>query len=219
MELEHSTEKCERFNVIYYSCMRNAYALLGLAFVIVLGGAFLLFDRAEAPTRSDELSDNVDDMALTLTSPAFSHNGNIPPQYTCDGENVLPPLAISGVPAGTGSLVLVMDDPDIPQVFKESRGIDAFDHLVVYNIPTDAAVIDAGTMLGLFGENSAGNAAYTGPCPPSEYEPTEHRYVFRLYAIDGTLEFDTPPTLDEVETAAKARTIESAELIGRYERQ
>lgn len=200
--------------------MRNAYALLGLAFVIVLGSAFVLFDRAYAPTAEEALETrNTSTMPLTLTSPAFAHNGTIPSQYTCDGENTILPLSIGGVPDGTQSLVLVMDDPDIPEEIKSSRGITKFDHFALYNIPADTAVIDEGSASGVPALNSAGKAGYTGPCPPPEYEPAEHRYVFRLYALSEELEFADTPTLDEVEAAAKEHMIESAELIGRYERR
>ena len=111
-----------------------------------------------------------------------------------------------------------MDDIDIPKEVKEARGIEKFDHLVLYNIPRDTREISAETLSGTFGINGSGNETYTGPCPPSQYEPTEHRYIFRLYAVSGVLNFTKTPTLDDVENAAKGMEIDHAELIGRYER-
>lgn len=101
---------------------------------------------------------------LTLTSSAFADNAMIPAKYTCDTEEtVSPPLSIAGVPLGTKSLVLIMDDPDIPEMFKKSRGIDAFDHWVLYNIPPDTKEIPEGTTVGTAGLNSAGNMEYAAP--------------------------------------------------------
>ncbi|MEX0931053.1 MAG: YbhB/YbcL family Raf kinase inhibitor-like protein [Candidatus Paceibacterota bacterium] len=200
--------------------MRNAYALLGLTFLIVFGAAYILFDRAYAPVVDESLTDNTNTtMSLTLTSSAFGHNETIPPQYTCDGVNAPPPLMVSGVPEEAAALVLVMDDPDIPTEIKEAQGIEKFDHYVVYNIPPDVTDLSTGVMAGTPGLNSRGDDSYMGPCPPADYEPTEHRYVFRLYAIKEELMFENTPTLDEVEAAAKEHVIEQAELIGKYERQ
>lgn len=202
--------------------MRHAYALLGLAFIIVFGSAYFLFHQsAEAPTYTqdtEESKNETSNMSLTLTSSAFSDGEFIPEKYSCDGENVNPPLSISGIPEGTESLVLVMDDPDIPQVFKDARGIDKFDHWVIYNLPADTTDIPAGSVLGQVGHNSRDEASYTGPCPPTEYEPTTHRYVFRLYALSGQLNFIKAPTLDEVEEATKGSVIEQAQLTGLFTR-
>lgn len=202
--------------------MKNAYALLGLSFLIVFGAAYFLWSqRAVAPSTTDlplEATKETATMTLTLTSPVFKNGETIPAKYTCDGENINPPLTIDGVPDGTESLVLVMDDPDIPEQVKTSRGIEKYDHWVVYNLPPDTKAIDEGFSLGSMGNNSSGNAAYTGPCPPPQYEPTTHRYVFRLYALSGQLNFFVAPTLDELESAAKAEALAHAELIGVYDR-
>lgn len=195
--------------------MRNAYALLGLAFLIVFGGAYLVFERAEAPS---SLEDNETSMSLTLTSSVFANNQAIPSQYTCDGENINPPLTISGVPEGTESLVLVVDDPDIPEQIKKERGVSKINHWVLYNLPSDTKDIPTNAVLGSGGLNSRGNPGYIGPCPPPDMEPTTHRYIFRLYALSGTLNFVKAPTLDEVEEAAKGMLLEKAELIGIYSR-
>lgn len=200
--------------------MRNAYAILGLAFLIVFGAAYILLDHAYAPITEKSLLDSNESttMALQLSSPTFENNEAIPIAYTCDGEGAIPPFVIEGVPADAVALVLVMDDSDIPQAIKEAKDIEKFDHLVLYNIPVDTTTIEAGEVPGTFGLNSAGAAAYTGPCPPTEYEPTEHRYHFRLYAVREQLEFDGVPTLDDVEAAATDRMIEQAALFGTYAR-
>lgn len=202
--------------------MKNAYTLLGLLFVLVFGGAYVLFERTHAPAVKDELvitNDNEKNMSFTLTTPAFENGGLIPSKFTCDGLNINPELHISKVPEGTQSLVLVMDDPDIPEEIKESRGIEKFDHWVLYNILAATTVIPEGYSVGSEGLNSVGDTGYIGACPPAEYEPKEHRYIFRLYALSGNLNFIKAPTLDEVETAAKGSMLGSAELVGRYQRQ
>lgn len=198
--------------------MKNAYALLGLAFIVVFGAAYILFDRAYAPTTETLSESNALTMPFTLTSSAFSDQGSIPSQYTCDGEGTLPPLSISNAPEGTVAFALVMDDLDIPNEFKEARGIQKFDHYAVYNIPPDTEDISRGIENAMPALNSQGNESYLGPCPPSEYEPKEHRYIFRLYALSEPLEFENTPTLDEVEAAAKEHMIAETELTGRYAR-
>jgi Raf kinase inhibitor-like YbhB/YbcL family protein len=156
---------------------------------------------------------------FTLTSPAFENNGIIPAKYTCDGDRELsPPLLIDDVPDGTKSLVLIMDDPDIPQVFKEPRGIEAFDHWVLFNIPPETREISEGAPAGAVGMNSAGKAEYAVPCPPPQYEPREHRYIFSLYALNNILNFYHVPTAQEVRDMFKPFLIAETKLIGLYSR-
>lgn len=155
---------------------------------------------------------------LTLTSSAFVPNGPIPAKYTCDGQQISPPLAWSGVPEGTQSFALVMDDPDIPKEVQELRGIKVFDHWVAYNIPSNTTQIPEGGAVGAAGLNGAGNAGYTGPCPPPQYEPREHRYIFTLYALSGRPQFVKAPTKEELLEAIAPMTLAKAELIGRYAR-
>jgi len=108
---------------------------------------------------SEEVIDSKPDSAnnggsLTLTSPAFKHMERIPSRYTCDGENLSPPLNISGVPEGVESLVLLMDDPDIPDYVKKERGIEVFDHWVLYGIDPETVEIGEGQAIGSQGLNS-----------------------------------------------------------------
>ena len=158
--------------------------------------------------------------SLALTSPAFENNGMIPAKYTCDGNRTLsPPLSISGVPEGTKSLVLIMDDPDIPKAIQKAHGITVFDHWVLYNIPADTREIPESSSIGTAGLNGAGRGGYTGPCPPPQYEPREHRYIFTLYTLSGTLQYDETPTKQQVLDALTPMLLGKAELIGRYSRK
>ncbi len=193
--------------------MKQAFLLLGIMTVIVYAGAYIAFSRkAEAPVLQDTNSSIA--MSLSLTSPAFEEGGLIPSRYTCDGENISPGLTIENVPTGTKSLVLVMDDPDIPDTVKQARGIEKFDHWAVYNIPADTSEIAEGATVGELGLNSRGDLSYVGSCPPDR----EHRYFFRLYALSGMLTFAEAPSLDELELAAQGILLEKATLMGRYKR-
>lgn len=132
----------------------------------------------------------------------------IPVQYTCDGENKSPPLQLEGVPEEAKSLVLIMDDPDAPS------GI--FVHWVVYNIDPGIKEVLSGSIPkdGQQGINSLGKDNYAGPCPPDG----EHRYFFKLYALDITLDFEKPPTKEKVEEAMNAHVLQFAEIVGLYSR-
>jgi len=111
-----------------------------------------------------------------------------------------------------------MDDPDIPDFVKQSRGIEVFDHWVVFNLqPTtnDQLLIEEGVEpKGVAGVNSVGENKYTGPCPPDG----EHRYFFKAYALDSTLSLNAGSSKTEVEKAMEGHIIEKAELVGKYER-
>ena len=141
---------------------------------------------------------------LTLSSPQFEHEQSIPAKYTCQGEDVNPPLAIEGIPEGTKSLVMIMDDPDAPA--------GTWDHWVVWNIsPTSS--ISEDSVPGEEGMNSWGKSGYGGPCPPSG----THRYFFKLYALD--VELELPSTADKrtVEAAMEGHVISQTILIGLYQ--
>jgi len=199
--------------------MRNRILFIVGVLVVVIVGLYISVQSVLAPISVVDQNNNQNIMSnsLTLTSPSFLNGGIIPSQFTCDGENTPPPLTISGVPSGTKSLVLVVDDSDIPQVVKDARGIEKFDHWSLYNIPPETTeIIDSGNYS--VGENGVGELRYTGPCPPPGLEPREHRYSFRLYALSGTLNFIKAPTLDELELAAAGILIDKTELVGRYQR-
>ncbi|HEY4517238.1 MAG TPA: YbhB/YbcL family Raf kinase inhibitor-like protein [Candidatus Paceibacterota bacterium] len=159
------------------------------------------------------------DDTLTLTSTAFENMASIPAKYTCDGEQVSPPLAVSGIPAGTVSLALIMDDPDIPAVFKEQRGVGEFVHWVLYNVPPQTKEIASGAAVGVVGANGAGKNVYAGPCPPPQYEPSTHRYFFKLYALDQNLPLQAGATKADVERTMAGHIIAETQLVGTYKRK
>jgi Raf kinase inhibitor-like YbhB/YbcL family protein len=153
---------------------------------------------------------------LVLTSSAFENGTSIPPRFTCDGEQVNPPLSISGVPAGAKSLTLIMDDPDVPKALKPDG---MFDHWVLFNIPPRTTEIGTAVSVGTAGANGAGKNAYTGPCPPAQYQPNEHRYFFKLYALDRELSLRAGASKADVEKAMQGHIIAETQLLGRYKRK
>lgn len=135
------------------------------------------------------------------------HSGNIPSEFTCDGSDLSPPLSISDVPTNAKSLVLISDDPDAP--------VGTWDHWVVFNIPPATKQIPQDTEPnGAPGKNSWGRTGYGGPCPPSG----THRYFFRLYALDTTLNLPQGSTKKQIEAAMQGHILAKAELIGLYKR-
>lgn len=143
---------------------------------------------------------------LKITSSVFEHNKNIPSKYTCDGENINPPLTITGIPGAAQSLVLICDDPDAPS--------KTWVHWVVWNIPITMKEIAKHSVPGIEGITDFGSKGYGGPCPPSG----THRYFFKIYALDTTLNLPANSTKKDVEKAMKGHIIEQAELIGLYKR-
>ena len=153
--------------------------------------------------------------AFTLTSSAFAAQAAIPARYTCQGDDVSPPLAWSGAPAGTKSVALIVDDPDAPDPAHPRP--TPWVHWVVYNLPAgatalaEAAALPAGAHAG---SSDRGQSAYHGPCPPIG----RHRYVFRLFALDATLPDLGAPTKAALEQAMRGHVLESAELVGTYQK-
>lgn len=163
---------------------------------------------------------------MTITSPAFEHNGTIPQKYTCDGENISPEFRIEGVPKEAKSLALIMDDPDAP------RG--TFTHWLVYNMdPRNPGITENAIPIGLADENEpinprapeapaalegmngTGRVGYIGPCPPSG----THRYFFKLFALDAELNIPNGAERGDLERAMEGHVLASSELIGLYERK
>jgi len=199
------------------SDMKTIHILLGILLVALFFAWYAL--RPEVGKDVGILAPTTPAMTepFSLVSSAFENNGKIPSRYTCDGSNVSPPLAFSGVPEGTKSLALIMDDPDVP---KALRPDGVFVHWVVFNMPPETREIKEGEPApGIAGVNGAGANAYTGPCPPPQYEPSEHRYIFRLYALDTPLALPDGATKGEVLSAMEGHTLGVAELIGRYSRK
>lgn len=143
---------------------------------------------------------------LTVKSSVFEHNQLIPSKYTCDGEEISPPLTIEDIPKGTKSLALIMDDPDAP--------MGTFDHWLMWNIaPT--GIIAENTVSGVEGLNTYKEASYMGPCPPSG----THRYFFKIYALDTQLNLNAKATTKAVlEKAMQGHILAQGEIVGLYSR-
>ena len=201
-------------NSISRSNKRRVLLLLGSIGCFEIMAVVILFTYPSPTHRVLPVSTNTTYMQLTST--AFAGGSPNPSMYSCDGRGTNPPLAISGVPEGAKSLVLIVDDPDVPTALK-TDGV--YDHWVLYNIPTTTTSIPANGYAGSIGRNSSGSTTYVAPCPPAQYEPSQHRYVFSLYAADYVLEFRTPPTKAEVLKALQGHTIERVELVGTYKRK
>ena len=151
---------------------------------------------------------------LALTSNAFSHNGSIPREYTCDDADVAPQLDWSGAPAGTKSFALIVDDPDAPDP-KAPKMV--YVHWVLYDIPASVTSIAKGgkTPAGARdGRNDWKRTGYGGPCPPIG----RHRYFFKLHALDAFLGDLKTPTKAELLKAMEGHVLAQAELMGTYQR-
>lgn len=147
---------------------------------------------------------------MKITSSAFENNGEIPAKYTCQGENVNPPLEFSAVPDSAKSLVLIVEDPDAPD--------KTWVHWVLYNMSPNLTFIEENSKPGNAEEGMTdfGNKGYDGPCPPSG----THHYIFRLYALEEKLN-DMPDFTDRemLTEAMHGHVIEQAELIGTFEKK
>jgi Raf kinase inhibitor-like YbhB/YbcL family protein len=151
---------------------------------------------------------------MMLRSAGFAPEAAIPPLYTCEGDDVSPPLAWSGTPVNARSFALVCEDPDAP------RG--TYIHWVLYNISGDAVELKQSVPAlaelpsgARHGRNSAGKLAYMGPCPP---RGPAHRYFFRLYALDISLNLDPGATRDELTRAMDQHILAQGTLMGTYQR-
>jgi len=146
------------------------------------------------------------DSSIRIRSVAFGHGGHISPKYTCEGENVSPPLEISNIPPETKALALIMDDPDAP------RGV--FCHWLMWNIPPNEA-IGENSHPGVNGKNSFDKTTYGGPCPPSG----SHRYYFKVYALDAELGLPAGAGKNELEQAMQNHILASGELMAHYQKK
>ena len=156
-------------------------------------------------------------MSLVLTSAAFAALGAIPTLHTCEGRDVSPPLAWTGVPPAAKSLVLIVDDPDAPDPKAPKM---TWVHWLLYNLPATAAGLAEGVASSALpagtreGRNDWKRTGYGGPCPPIG----RHRYFFKLYALDTQLELDAP-TKSQLEAAMKGHIVGQADVIGTYEKK
>jgi Raf kinase inhibitor-like YbhB/YbcL family protein len=157
-------------------------------------------------------------MTLSITSAAFDHEGPIPKLYTCQGKDISPALMWSGLPAGTKSLVLIVDDPDAPDPKAPKM---TWVHWVLYNIPPSVGGLPEAVKPGALpagikeGTNDWKRTGYGGPCPPIG----RHRYFHKLYALDIELPDLRRPTKAALEDAMKGHVLGQAELMGTYEKE
>jgi Raf kinase inhibitor-like YbhB/YbcL family protein len=156
-------------------------------------------------------------MALTLTSPAFAHQAEIPAKFTCEGDDLSPALVWSGAPAGTKSFVLIVDDPDAPDPQAPQM---TWVHWLLFNLPTSAtglseavsaSALPVGTREGI---NDWKRTGYGGPCPPIG----RHRYFFKLHALDTVLSLEQPQKRD-LEQAMAGHILAEAVLMGTYQKR
>lgn len=145
---------------------------------------------------------------MNIKSASFEQQTPIPSKYTCDGENINPPLMISGAPEGTKSLALISDDPDAPG--------GTWVHWTVWNIDPRTAEIAENSVpeKAVEGTTSFGKFGYGGPCPPSG----THRYYFKLYALDTVLNIPVTATARDLKEAMKGHILADAQLMGTYSR-
>jgi len=151
--------------------------------------------------------------SLKLISPAFKHGGKIPKRYTCDGEDISPPLKWNGVPKGTKSFAIICDDPDAP--------MGTWVHWVYYNIPVEVRSLPENiapeenpAIGGVQGINDFKRIGYGGPCPPWG----THRYFFKLYALDEMLDLPSRLTKEELLRSIEGHILDKAVLMGIYSR-
>ena len=205
--------------------MRMAFVLQGIGFLILFIAVYILFQKtAHAPEKQQTFHETkekqtkiinnnktiMNDSNIIVRSPAFNNEELIPSKYTCDEENISPPLAIDNIPENTVSLVLMMDDPD-------ATNGETWDHWIAFNIPKDNTRIGEGDEpKGVSGNNSWNKTDYGGPCPP--VGSGAHRYFFKVYALDSSLRLQKGATKHEIEEAMKGHIISTGELMGKYKR-
>ncbi len=180
---------------------KSLWFFLVIVLILLLGYFYLNFSR------KGPLPVNLKKM-IKLTSPVFQSGESIPQKYTCDGENVNPPLLINGVGDQVKSLVLIVDDPDAP--------VGTWTHWLVWNIDPKTSEIKENSLPAgaVLGKTDFGDLNYGGPCPPSG----THRYFFRLYGLDTVLSLSQGAPREKLESAMSGHIIDQGELMGKYHR-
>jgi len=186
--------------------MEKKYLIILIAVVVFLFFFILYLNKTEKNKFSTII---INSNNMLIASSAFSSHQFIPSKYTCDGENINPPLEIKSIPQGAKSLVLIVDDPDAPG--------GTFLHWLVFNIDPHITRIEENSIPkgGIEGRNSFGKLNYGGPCTPSG----THRYFFKIYAIDTELNLPAGTNLETVEKAVQKHILEKTELIGLYKKK
>lgn len=180
----------------------STHGLIGLSLALMVGGTAYAVEGSKP---------------MELKSSAFAQFADIPSKYTCEGGDQPPPLAWSGVPAGTKSLALIVDDPDAPDPAAPRM---TWVHWVLYNIPPNAKGIEEGKSPELpagarEGLNDWKREGYGGPCPPIG----RHRYIHKLYALDTVLPVLNPATKANLEKAMHGHILAQSDLVGYYRKK
>lgn len=168
-----------------------------------------IFEKKQDVPKTKEVTSGGKTFNMKIESPAFLNNTPIPAKYTCDGENINPRLIISGVPENAKSLVLIVDDPDAPGA--------VWVHWTVWNIKPETTAIaeNSAPKEAVEGITDFGKSGYGGPCPPSG----THRYFFKLYALDITIELEPTAKAKDLEKAMQGHILAQAQLVGLYKRK
>lgn len=192
---------------------RKNLLIVAAILVMIAGFVLVLYSVNTNDDRNNDMSNDISDtsemqMNMKITSSVFEEGGDIPSKYTCDAENINPPLSISNVPDNAKSLVLIVDDPDAP--------MGTWNHLLAWNIDPGTTEIEEGKIpeSAVLGKNDFGENEYSGPCPPSG----THRYYFKLYALDTMLDLDSNSGRSELEKAMEGYIVSQASLMGKYSR-
>lgn len=188
--------------------MKNFPKLLIIIILILILGGIIFFFWQKKPKEEIPLELGLPKI-MKIQSSAFENNSSIPSKYTCDGKDINPPLEIKDIPEGTNSLVLIVDDPDAP--------MGTFLHWLVFNINPDISLIEENSLPegAIQGKNDFGKVNYGGPCPPFG----EHRYFFKIFALDKKLDLPEGSKLKEVEKEMEGHILDQAQLIGPYQRK
>ncbi|MGD8405872.1 MAG: YbhB/YbcL family Raf kinase inhibitor-like protein [Anaerolineales bacterium] len=201
---------------------KRVMVMISLGILLLGACATLAAETTEAPEEVTETSEQTTAptensseamesfLPLELSSTAFTDGEPIPLRYSCDGEDISPPLTWGDPPTGTQSFALIMDDPDAP--------VGTWDHWIVFNIPADVRefpeAVSSGNVSATLGKNSWGRNSYGGPCPPGG----THRYFFKLYALDIPLSLDENANKEQVLSALEGHILAEAELMGTFSR-
>lgn len=176
--------------------------------ILAVFGFLLFVNKGKDNNLKDIPQSSSGSFSMKISSSAFNNSGSIPTKYTCDGQDINPPLTFSDIPAGTKSLALIVEDPDAPS--------GTWTHWIVWNIDPTTSTIDEGFLPegSIEGTNSFSSLGYGGPCPPG----MQHRYLFKLYALDSTLDLPKETLREKLLTQIETHKISEAQLTGSYKR-
>jgi hypothetical protein len=183
--------------------------------VALVAVAALLFCGCKKGEEAGEPAEGEKKMDIKITSSAFEDGSSIPAKYTCDGEDISPPLQWEQVPEGTKSIALICDDPDAPG--------RTFVHWVLFNLPADAKELAENTPTdetlangAKQGTNGFGRIGYGGPCPPPG---GPHRYFFKIYALDTEIDLSAGADKSQLIKAMEGHILGEGQIMGKYKRQ